>query len=316
VQILAERGPGIWGFLHLTFQEFFAAAGLHACERFEEIALGRLFDPRWEEVIRLGVGYLALVQRRPVAARRFVERVLAWREPAPNERVTAILRLQVPLAALLAAEAGDALPGPLQGRIAEEFAGWAVDSPTWDAPLRYLAELGPTEFFALIADALVRRVELGKLPHQGEPPWPVSFALEVVARHAPRAVERLLLSDDIEVRSLAITRLVQNARDFKIYLQWALDGQPEEVRRDALYGLLERSDRVEARGLVLAATRDEGAAVRADAVVLLGSIPDMDAETTKRLEELARSDPSLEVRAAAAEVGALWQMATKSGDGE
>ena len=101
VQILLERGAGSWGFLHLTFQEFFAAAGLHAAERFEEVALARLFDPRWEEVIRLGVGYMALVQKRPAAARRFVESVLA---------MTRVLGKQSPLAALLAAEAGDSLP--------------------------------------------------------------------------------------------------------------------------------------------------------------------------------------------------------------
>ncbi len=81
VQILLERGAGQWGFLHLTFQEFFVAAGLHAQERFEEVALSHLFDARWEEVIRLGVGYMALVQQRPVAARRFVEKVLMAERP-------------------------------------------------------------------------------------------------------------------------------------------------------------------------------------------------------------------------------------------
>jgi HEAT repeat protein len=302
VQILAERGPGAWGFLHLTFQEFFAAAGLHACERFEEVALGRLFDPRWEEVIRLGVSYLALVQRRPVAARRFVERVLAWREPAPNEWMTAVLRLQIPMASLLAAEAGDALPGPLQERIAEELADWVVDPPTWDAPLRYLAELGPTDFFALVAGAVVHRVELGKLPPQGEPPWAISFVLEVVARHAPHAVERLLRSDDIEVRRMAIARLIQEARDFKPYLRWALDGQPEGVCCEAISALLERSERVEARDLLLATTRDERAAVRSTAVVVLGSIREMDRDTAIRLDELARCDADLDVRTSAAEV--------------
>jgi len=84
VQILLERGPGEWGFLHLTFQEFFVAAGLHAKEEFESVALQHLFDPRWEEVIRLGVGYMALVQKRPKAAQLFVKKVLEHEEPEPQ----------------------------------------------------------------------------------------------------------------------------------------------------------------------------------------------------------------------------------------
>ncbi len=39
--ILYERGPGEWAFLHLTFQDFFVAAGLYAEERFEDVALER-----------------------------------------------------------------------------------------------------------------------------------------------------------------------------------------------------------------------------------------------------------------------------------
>jgi hypothetical protein len=84
VQILLERGAGEWGFLHLTFQEFFVAAGLHAKDDFETVAFQHLFDTRWEEVIRLGVGYLALVQKRPTAAQRFVKKVLEHEEPAPR----------------------------------------------------------------------------------------------------------------------------------------------------------------------------------------------------------------------------------------
>lgn len=113
-QILLERGAGEWGFLHLTFQEFFVAAGLHDKEEFEDVAFQHLFDPRWEEVIRLGVGYMALVQKRRTAAARFVKKVLEWQEPEPRAWFTQVLKKQVPLAALLAAEAGDALPMGLQ----------------------------------------------------------------------------------------------------------------------------------------------------------------------------------------------------------
>lgn len=141
VQILLERGAGEWGFLHLTFQEFFAAAGLHALERFEEEAFAHLFDPRWEEVLRLGVGYLALVQKRPEAARRFVQKVLEYEAPEPYPWVTSVLKKQVPLAALLAAEAGDALPVAMQRRVAEEFAEWVCDPPSQERASTCLEEL-------------------------------------------------------------------------------------------------------------------------------------------------------------------------------
>jgi HEAT repeat protein len=153
VQILIERGAGQWGFLHLTFQEFFAAAGLLAAERFEEVALERLFDPRWEEVIRLGVGIMALIQQRPVAVRRFVERVFGWEEPEPRRWVTSVLQRQIPVAALCAAEAGDALPVALQEKVARRFAAWVVERIGLDE-VEYLHALVHTDFAEKVAATL------------------------------------------------------------------------------------------------------------------------------------------------------------------
>ncbi|MBI2901900.1 MAG: HEAT repeat domain-containing protein, partial [Planctomycetes bacterium] len=153
VQLLMERGAGEWGFLHLTFQEFFAAAGLHAQERFDAFALEHLFDPRWEEVIRLGVGYQVIVQGRPAAAQRLVVAALARRDAA-RPWVTEILRKQVPMAALLAAEAGDALPEEVRERIAGEFARWATD-PSLPEQGRFLHEVGQTDFREPVARALI-----------------------------------------------------------------------------------------------------------------------------------------------------------------
>lgn len=152
VQILLERGANAWGFLHLTFQEFFVAAGLHAAERFDEIAFQHLFDPRWEEVLRLGVGYLALIQKRPKAAQRFVEKVLVHQEPEPRSWLTRVIRKQVPLAALLAAEAGDALPAGLQERIAAEMAEWLKVMPK-QVSRPILADLALTDFAARVVTA-------------------------------------------------------------------------------------------------------------------------------------------------------------------
>ena len=124
VQLLLERGPGQWGFLHLTFQEFFAAVGLHSAERFEEEAKEHLLEPRWEEVVRLGVGYMALVQKRAEKTRRFIEEVLEFEQKGERRYLTEVLRKQVPLAALLAAEAGDVLRASVRERVAQALADW------------------------------------------------------------------------------------------------------------------------------------------------------------------------------------------------
>ncbi|MBI4536336.1 MAG: HEAT repeat domain-containing protein, partial [candidate division NC10 bacterium] len=161
-QILLERGVGRWGFLHLTFQEFFAAAGLHATERFEVEAFRYLFEPRWEEILRLGVGYLALVQGRPVAAKRFIEKVLEHKETGPRAPLNDIPRKQDALAALLAAEAGDTLPRDLQQGIAATFACWVLEMPP-SISRRYLQEIAFADLRELVAPPL-----LGALKNKDE----------------------------------------------------------------------------------------------------------------------------------------------------
>ncbi len=153
VQLLIEHGAGRWGFLHLTFQEFFVAAGLHAAERFDEVAFDHLLEPRWLEVLRLGVGYLALVQKRPKAARQFVEEVRAYRLKGDRSWITDVARSQVPVAALLAAEAGDALPVELQEAIAEEVLEWFYTMPR-DVGEPIVVDMALTEFRFRLVDRL------------------------------------------------------------------------------------------------------------------------------------------------------------------
>ncbi len=59
VGLLAARGEGVYGFLHLTFQEYLAARSLvkdppSASQRLDE----HLGDFRWREVVRLALGHL------------------------------------------------------------------------------------------------------------------------------------------------------------------------------------------------------------------------------------------------------------------
>jgi hypothetical protein len=146
VQILLERGAGQWGFLHLTFQEFFTAVGLLSAEDFESVAFAHLLEPRWEEVLRLGVGYMALVQKRAQATQRFIRRVLSQEGAAPEPR-------RAYLAALLASEAGDILPPSLQAEIARVVVAWNQSQPE-STTLPLWRELSLTEFSDRLLDEL------------------------------------------------------------------------------------------------------------------------------------------------------------------
>ncbi|WP_437941466.1 NACHT domain-containing protein [Sorangium sp. So ce341] len=260
VQILLERGAGAWGFLHLTFQEFFVAAGLHASERFDELARQHLFDPRWEEVLRLGVGYLALIQKRPKAAQKFVTDVLEHQEPGARSWVTRLLRKQVPLAALLAAEAGDALPAALQERVARELADWLKIAPESVAgPI--LQDLALTDF----------------------------------ATRAAAACRPLLMDQHARVRvhgaaALGALRSTEAAGD----LIAAFADDREDVRRAAVRAIKSIRPRA-ALGAITAKLTDPKPAVRASAVEVLSHLsPDFPAALPSALQ-----DTDAQVRATA-----------------
>jgi hypothetical protein len=58
--LYVERGEGLYGFMHLTFQEYFAARQLvSSSQRGREEILKRLHQPRWREPILLAVGSLS-----------------------------------------------------------------------------------------------------------------------------------------------------------------------------------------------------------------------------------------------------------------
>ena len=58
--LFLERGEGLYGFMHLTFQEYFAARELTSSARTaKRLILKRLHEPRWREPILLAVGILS-----------------------------------------------------------------------------------------------------------------------------------------------------------------------------------------------------------------------------------------------------------------
>ncbi len=103
--LLLERGPGEYGFIHLTFQEYLAAVaiaqqGQLGIEPVVEALTARLGDDNWREVALLTIGYVGIVEQRDKAAGATLAKLI---EAAPGEPGPA---------AVLAGEAvADAWPG-------------------------------------------------------------------------------------------------------------------------------------------------------------------------------------------------------------
>ncbi|WNG20785.1 NACHT domain-containing protein [Cystobacter fuscus] len=253
VQILLERGAGQWGFLHLTFQEFFTAVGLLSAENFESVAFEHLFEPRWEEVIRLGVGYMALIQKRAQATQRFVRRVLLHEASGSQQPE----RKQVYLAALLASEAGDILPPSLQAEIARAVVAWLQSVPETIA-LPLLRELALTEFSERILDELLSNVSAYEDPTQGK----AILALGVFRGERSRKALQLAAAARSSAVRVHVARGIIMGGDPMDWetLSLLVDDQEPRVRSAALAGFISSRDqhrRDETLDLLLNSSRAE-----------------------------------------------------------
>ncbi len=81
VGLLAARGDYLYGFLHLTFQEYLAARYLvrdreRALERIQD----KISDPRWREPILLALGYVVMTEG-PEARERMLQTLLDADDP-------------------------------------------------------------------------------------------------------------------------------------------------------------------------------------------------------------------------------------------
>ncbi|MEM9808949.1 MAG: NACHT domain-containing protein, partial [Cyanobacteria bacterium P01_D01_bin.56] len=77
--LLIERGKDTYGFMHLTFQEYFAAwalAKMPTTERWQFLC-SRLHDSRWREVILLTSGHIGVIDANEREATTFVEQILS-----------------------------------------------------------------------------------------------------------------------------------------------------------------------------------------------------------------------------------------------
>ncbi len=59
--LFVERAPKRYGFMHLTFEEYYAARHLVARSRIRaQLIRQHLHDPRWDEPILLALGFVGL----------------------------------------------------------------------------------------------------------------------------------------------------------------------------------------------------------------------------------------------------------------
>ncbi len=146
VGLLVARGLDLFGFLHLTFEEYLAARYLVEWLDYEEEASRRAADPRWDEVIRLGA---ACLRGRYVA--RLVEAV---RNAGLKGEA---LGRDVVLAGRCALDVGPRVVGGqvmerLTPRLVETMQGLEVPIPTRADAGEVLDELGwlPTDLDAWV----------------------------------------------------------------------------------------------------------------------------------------------------------------------
>jgi len=109
--LLVARGHDAFGFLHLTFQEYFAGRGLAlmgAEERWSALQ-PHLHDPRWREPILLCAGRLGVVENRRKEVTDFVRRILSSPDPTEPD-----LHRNLLLALAIACDDVNLDPGALQ----------------------------------------------------------------------------------------------------------------------------------------------------------------------------------------------------------
>lgn len=90
--LLLERGPGEYGFIHLTFEEYLAAVALalkgqgNAAPIIETLS-AHVGEQAWREVTLLTIGYLGVRQQLPKVAGEVVEALVNHQPGPPGEAV-------------------------------------------------------------------------------------------------------------------------------------------------------------------------------------------------------------------------------------
>ncbi|MEA3345092.1 MAG: hypothetical protein U9Q78_02425 [Chloroflexota bacterium] len=129
--LLVERGQGVFGFSHLTFQEYLAACDVEnrcihrGVEAIWKEIEGRLHDPHWREVILLLLGSLNEYDEPPTL---LVERIL---ETGEEGKFESVLHRHLYLAARALADRVD-VATDLHRDVVDELLRIARTAPSWE----------------------------------------------------------------------------------------------------------------------------------------------------------------------------------------
>jgi hypothetical protein len=200
--LLIERGHDAFGFLHLTFQEYFAGRALASLSDEERwnVVRPHLHDPRWREPILLCAGRLGVVENRRAQVTNFVCAILDCDDPTEEKLHRNLL--------LALAIAGDDVN--LDPVLIQEMVGRAVGClPTQIETLAkgLVAGLGQ-----LVANGAAGVEEcFGKI-FASENWWHRYWAVEALARFAGiEGIQRVLLErlrdGDLNVQTAALAAL-------------------------------------------------------------------------------------------------------------
>jgi formylglycine-generating enzyme required for sulfatase activity/MinD-like ATPase involved in chromosome partitioning or flagellar assembly len=169
--LLLERGPRQYGFIHLTFQEYLAGVaiaqrGARNLEPMIETVMSLVGEDPWQEVVRLAVAYLGIVQGREEAADDVLLALIACKgEHRAAARLLAGLSLQDAQPGGVSEGASDAVIEALRETMSDED---ERDRQARVAVGRCLGRLGDprfrTDFCCLPNEALLGFVEVPKGP--------------------------------------------------------------------------------------------------------------------------------------------------------
>ncbi|AGP40770.1 HEAT repeat domain-containing protein [Sorangium cellulosum] len=275
--LLAERGQDAFGFLHLTFQEYFAGRALARMDPEERWAILKenLHRPRWREPILLCAGQLGIVEGRNRAVSELGRRILGAQSPHEE-----ILHRDVLLAGAMAAD------------------GVGFDRALLDELASKLMELADGRVPAVRVEALGGLAKLARSFHGGASAWLVERV-----RHKRRLGEIVRALEGV----LGAEGLLGVRRALSEWLEGSDQGACQHAI-DALKTVAPKDAAV--RNLILAKLETTDEFVRSRAVGALSHFLPSDDARDKILETL--TDPSHWVRHRA--VRALEAYASNNGE--
>ncbi len=186
--LLLERGPGEYGFIHLTFQEYLAAVaialrGQRDVGPVSQVLAAHVGDDNWHEVTRLAIGYIGIIQQRDEVASDVVWRLIAQSPGKPGRAV------------ILAGEAvHDTWPGGVTPQCRERVIQALTKTMVADAHVNPPLRAGAGDTLARLGDPRPEVMTLGRMEYCWVPAgvfWMGSPDHDKAARNEEKRIHRL-----------------------------------------------------------------------------------------------------------------------------